>query len=64
MIEESSWDKSIYYAIIKGDTEKQTMDMARAAKELFETNLKYSNGEPVKVVILLDLRRKPRCRLP
>ena len=27
------------------------MDMARAAKELFETNLKYSNGEPVKVVI-------------
>jgi len=31
--------------------EKQTMDMARAAKELFETNLKYSNGEPVKVVI-------------
>ena len=27
------------------------MGMAQAAKELFEKNLKYSNGEPVKVVI-------------
>jgi len=36
---------------VRESLEKQTMDMARAAKELFETNLKYSNGEPVKVVI-------------
>ncbi|MBP5299376.1 MAG: L-fucose isomerase, partial [Lachnospiraceae bacterium] len=31
--------------------EEQTMNMARSAKKLFEENLKYSNGEPVKVVI-------------
>ena len=31
--------------------EDQTMGMAQAAKKLFEDNLKYSNGEPVKVVI-------------
>ncbi len=36
---------------VRESLEKQTMDMAWAAKELFETNLKYSNGEPVKVVI-------------
>ncbi len=36
---------------VRESLEKQTMDMAQAAKELFETNLKYSNGEPVKVVI-------------
>ena len=29
----------------------QTMGMAKAAKKLFEENLRYSNGEPVKVVI-------------
>ena len=27
------------------------MGMAKAAAKLFEENLKYSNGEPVKVVI-------------
>jgi L-fucose isomerase len=27
------------------------MNMAKSAKKLFEENLKYSNGEPVKVVI-------------
>ena len=31
--------------------EDQTMGMAQAAKKLFEENLRYSNGEPVKVVI-------------
>jgi len=36
---------------VRESLEKQTMDMARAAKELFENELKYSNGQPVKVVI-------------
>ena len=36
---------------VRESLEKQTMDMAHAAKELFEKNIKYSNGEPVKVVI-------------
>ena len=27
------------------------MNMAKSAAKLFEENLKYSNGEPVKVVI-------------
>lgn len=31
--------------------EEQTMNMASSAKKLFEENLRYSNGEPVKVVI-------------
>ena len=31
--------------------EDQTMAMANAAKKLFEENLCYSNGEPVKVII-------------
>ena len=31
--------------------EEQTMNMAKSAAKLFEENLKYSNGEPVKVVI-------------
>ena len=31
--------------------EGQTMELALAAKKLFEENLFYSNGEPVKVVI-------------
>lgn len=31
--------------------EEQTMNMAKSAAELFRQNLKYSNGEPVKVVI-------------
>ena len=36
---------------VREDLEEQTMGMAMAAKKLFEENLKYSNGEPVKVVI-------------
>ena len=36
---------------VRESLEEQTMGMAQAAKKLFEENLKYSNGEPVKVVI-------------
>ena len=36
---------------VRGSLEEQTMGMAKAAAELFESNLRYSNGEPVKVVI-------------
>ena len=36
---------------LRESLEGQTMNMALAAKELFEENLKYSNGEPVKVII-------------
>ena len=36
---------------VRGSLEEQTMNMAKAAAQLFESNLKYSNGEPVKVVI-------------
>ena len=36
---------------VREGLEEQTMGMARAAAKLFEENLKYSNGEPVRVVI-------------
>ena len=36
---------------VRGSLEEQTMNMAKSAAKLFEDNLKYSNGEPVKVVI-------------
>ena len=36
---------------VRESLENQTMNMAKAAAKLFEENLKYSNGEPVKVVI-------------
>ena len=36
---------------VRESLEDQTMGMALAAKKLFEENLKYSNGEPVRVVI-------------
>ena len=36
---------------VRESLEEQTMGMAMAAKKLFEENLKYSNGEPVKVVV-------------
>ncbi|MBO4363077.1 MAG: L-fucose isomerase [Clostridia bacterium] len=36
---------------LRESLEDQTMGMAEAAKKLFEENLRYSNGEPVKVVI-------------
>lgn len=36
---------------VRGSLEEQTMNMAKSAAKLFEENLKYSNGENVKVVI-------------
>ena len=36
---------------VRGSLEEQTMNMAKAAAKLFEENIRYSNGEPVKVVI-------------
>ena len=36
---------------VRESLENQTMNMAKAAAKLFEENLRYSNGEPVKVVI-------------
>ena len=36
---------------VRESLEDQTMGMAKAAAKLFTDNLKYSNGEPVKVVI-------------
>ena len=37
--------------MLRQSLENQTMALANAAKKLFEENLFYSNGEPVKVVI-------------
>ena len=37
--------------MVRESLEEQTMGMAKAAKKLFEENIRYSNGEPVKVVI-------------
>ncbi len=39
------------YLNVRESLEEQTMNMAKAAAKLFEENLKYSNGEAVKVVI-------------
>ena len=36
---------------VRESLEDQTMNMAKSAAKLFEENLTYSNGEPVKVVI-------------
>ena len=36
---------------VRESLEEQTMNMARAAAELFRQNLKYANGDPVNVVI-------------
>ncbi len=36
---------------VRESLEEQTMNMAKAAKALFEENLRYSNGDPVKVII-------------
>ncbi len=36
---------------VRGSLEEQTMNMAKTAAKLISDNLKYSNGEPVKVVI-------------
>lgn len=39
------------YLKVRESLEEQTMNMAKAAAKLFTENLRYSNGEPVKVVI-------------
>lgn len=36
---------------VRESLEEQTMNMAKSAAKLLEENIKYSNGEPVKVVI-------------
>ena len=36
---------------VRESLEEQTMNMAKAAAKLFQENIRYSNGEPVKVVI-------------
>ncbi|MCL2286923.1 MAG: L-fucose isomerase [Firmicutes bacterium] len=36
---------------VRGSLEEQTMNMAKAAAKLFEDNLRYSNGQTVKVII-------------
>ena len=36
---------------VRESLEEQTMGMAKAAAKLFEENIKYTNGDPVKVVI-------------
>lgn len=36
---------------VRGSLEEQTMNMAKKVKKLYEENLKYSDGTPVKVVI-------------
>lgn len=36
---------------VRESLEEQTMNMARAAAKLFTDNIRYSNGDPVKVVI-------------
>lgn len=39
------------YINVRGTLEEQTMNMAKSVSKLFEENLRYSNGEPVKVVV-------------
>ena len=39
------------YLKVRESLEEQTMNMAKSAAKLFTDNLRYSNGEPVKVVI-------------
>ena len=36
---------------VRESLEDQTMNMAKSAKKLLEENIRYSNGEPVKVII-------------
>ena len=36
---------------VRESLEEQTMNMAKAAAKLFQENIYYSNGEPVKVII-------------
>ena len=41
--------------MLRESLEEQTMALARAAKKLFEENLFYSNGDPVKAVQDVDM---------
>lgn len=36
---------------VRESLEEQTMNMAKSAAELFRQNIRYSNGEPVKVIL-------------
>lgn len=36
---------------VRGSLEEQTMGMAQTAKSLLEENIRYSDGEPVQVII-------------
>lgn len=36
---------------VRGSLEEQTMNMAHAAEKLLKDNIRYSNGEPVEVII-------------
>lgn len=36
---------------VRESLEEQTMNMAKSAAELFRQNIRYSNGEPVQVII-------------
>ena len=44
------------YLKVRESLEEQTMNMAKAAAKLFEENLRYSNGEPVKVMLIFLLQ--------
>ena len=51
------------YLKVRESLEEQTMNMAKSAAKLFEENLRYSNGEPVKVVIsetTMDVQENPQ----
>lgn len=39
------------YLNVRGSLEEQTMNMAKSAAKLFEENIRYTNGEPVKVIV-------------
>lgn len=42
---------------VRESLEEQTMNMAKSAAELFRQNIRYSNGEPVKVIIADTINR-------
>ena len=43
---------------VRESLEEQTMNMAKSAAKLISENLRYSNGEPVKVVIADTIKGK------
>ena len=46
---------------VRGSLEEQTMNMAKSAAKLLEENLKYSNGEKVKVIADTTIGRVPEA---